>query len=333
MTNVLRMVYLTADSALGHPDAHSAIMQDILGCDALRLALEACMTTLATDTVQSPPVDTTARTRGPQDAMQILRRLGQLSVDDTEAPLEPAGHSGAAIADVAVEMAQQHASVSLGDATFGRAVLLLCRPDWGCSDRVWQALFSGGSLATLPPLRDAIGSGELYVAPAAEEVSRCTGLGAISTAQLRDVAATGCVASAALWEGCWNGKMIKRCRAESAAGVLWGAWLLGAICKGCRIRRAGNGDNGTGGSSGGGSGGDPRWQLQLVGERLHGESAAQAATHLVASAVVWAGRCLHADGAELAGALVRVAGCEVEAVLGERAARGGLLQAVACSAG
>ena len=320
------MVYLTADAALGQRDAHSAIMQDILGCGALRLALQACMSTLASDPVPAAPADQSLHAQGPQAAMHILQQLGQLTVEDSEEEPESAGHSGATVGVVADDLAQQHASTSLGDATFGHAVLLMCRADWGCGERVWRALFAGGSVATLPRLADAVGGGEPYVAAAAAHVDACTAAaGALTPARLQRAAAAGSIASAALREGRWDGKMLRRCSTGSAAGVLWGSWLLGAICRSCSVRRGddgvdGAGPGGAGGEAGSGSAGTGgsglRWQLQLVRERLQEEDAVQAAVHLVAAALWWAAKCLCMGPAELVHELESAAACELQEALG-----------------
>lgn len=267
--------------------------------------------------------------------MHVLRRLGQLSLEQPGPALEAApaaaGFSGAALADVAEQLAQQYASCSLGDTTFAHAVLLTCRPDWGCGERVWRALCSGGALATLPPLADAVGGGEVFVAAAAQQVGACAAAGALGSVQLRDAAAAGPVAATALWDGCWDSKVLHRCSVAGtacAAGVLWGAWLLGAVCESCYVRQAGAGggseaDGGATaeGADDGGAAAGLLWQLQLAADRLEGKAASEAAVELLAAAVVWAARCLRADAGAVARSLEHAAGERLRGLVGE-AARG-----------
>eukprot|EP00892_Ulva_mutabilis_P005114 jgi/Ulvmu1/2975/UM015_0015.1 len=322
---VLRMVYLTADAALGQRDAHNAIMEHLLASDALRLAVRSCMHTLAWDPVLAPPVDANAALQGPGFAMHVLRRLGQLSLVEPGALPEAGpvcvGHSGGALADVAEELAQQYASCSLGDDTFGHAVLLMCRPDWGCGERVWRALRAGGALATLPRFGGAVGGGTVFVAAAAQHVADCTGVGALRAARLRAAAPKGAVSCGALWEGCWDSKLLHRCSAAGsacAAGVLWGAWLLGAICESCRSPGAG-GDVSAAGRDGAGRRGaftGLRWQLQLVGEWLVAEGATEAAAELLAVAVVWVAAALESDAGVVVQALEHAAGEQLQCVVG-----------------
>lgn len=329
VTGVLRMVYLSADAALGQRDAHTAIIKHILASDSLRLAVRACMRTLAAEPVAGPPVDALSDGHGPAAARKILQRLGQLSLEaPSTAPAAvptPVGYSGMGLADVADELAEQYVSGSFGDATFGDVILLMCRSDWGCGDRVWRALFSGGALATLPGLAGTAGGGDAFVAVVAQEVAECTAAGTVQRVWLRG-ADEEAVASAALWEGCWDRRFLHRCSAAGAAcaaGVLWGAWLLRAICQSCRLQGAGCRSAGV---DAGGPGEGLSWQLQLVKERLEAEDAVQAAADLVAVAVVAVAECLRADACELARALERVGAEQLQHVLGGAAA--GLREAV-----
>jgi hypothetical protein len=185
--SVIRLVFLTADAALGQPDDHARHMPSLLSCPSLMLPVATLLATLAADPFPlSPPAGTVALTTGdPASSADALRQL--LTDGCLLTPGATGGHYGSVHApclEAAQLLAAQFAATSLGHGVFGAAVALQLQQGGVAAAATWRKLAEAHALAVLPPVGAVFGGKGPYLREVAGIVAESVATGVPEGAQL-----------------------------------------------------------------------------------------------------------------------------------------------------